>query len=173
MRVEKNSRLRSGYECCCYCCCCCVCVLCALRQSCNGCQSTPPGRVVQCVRGACCAVCVARSHSPEPRARLLFSLTAAKDKSTQNTRVACCSSHPANHPPHDFGGLSGGLALAWSRHTGHAFGEIVAWCGANHLPCEPALLAVAICWFLPHAMYSIARDNSGSPGQQDYCSIPN
>ena len=94
MRAEKSSRLRSGYECCCCCCCCCccVCVLCTLRQSCEGGQSTPPRRVVQCVRGACCAVCVARSHSPEPRARLLFSLSAAKDKSTQNTRVACCSS---------------------------------------------------------------------------------
>ena len=33
----------------------------------------------------------------------------------------------------------GGLALAWPRRTGHAFGEVreaVAWCGANHLPCD-------------------------------------
>ena len=46
--------------------------------------------------------------------------------------------HPANPPPHDFAGLRRGLALAWPHHTGHAFAEIVAWCGSNHLPCELA-----------------------------------
>ena len=32
----------------------------------------------------------------------------------------------------------GGLVLAWLRRTGHAFGgvRVVAWCGANHLPCD-------------------------------------
>ena len=44
----------------------CACMLCALRQySCGGCQSTTPGRVVvQCVRRACCAVCVWLDHPP-------------------------------------------------------------------------------------------------------------
>ena len=46
--------------------------------------------------------------------------------------------HPANPPPHAFAGLRRGLALAWPHHTGHAFAEIVAWCGSNHLPCELA-----------------------------------
>ena len=87
MWVEKNSRLRSGYECCCCCCCCCcVCVLCALRQSYEGCQSTPPRRVVQCVRGACCAVCVCR---PRAQRTTTFSLTAhvcSKKKSKERPR---------------------------------------------------------------------------------------
>ena len=42
-----------------------VCVLYVLRQSCEGCQSTPPKCVAQCVRGTSCAV------APEPSARLL------------------------------------------------------------------------------------------------------
>ena len=46
--------------------------------------------------------------------------------------------HLANSPPHDFSGPRGGLALAWLYHTGHAFAQRVAWCGANHLLLEPA-----------------------------------
>ena len=42
-----------------------VCMLCALRQLCEGCHSTPPGRVVPCVHGAARAVCVWRSHTPQ------------------------------------------------------------------------------------------------------------
>ena len=32
----------------------------------------------------------------------------------------------------------GGLALAWPRRMGHAFGEVrvVARCGANYPPCD-------------------------------------
>ena len=44
-----------------------VSVLCDLRQSCEGFQSTPPRRVVYCLRGACCAVRVVRSHAPAQR----------------------------------------------------------------------------------------------------------
>ena len=44
--------------------------------------------------------------------------------------------HPANPPPHDFARLRRGLALAWLHLTDHAFAEIVAWCGSNHLPYE-------------------------------------
>ena len=87
----RKTILRSCYECCC--CCCRVCVLCALRHSCKGCQSTPPGRV--------CGVRVARSHAPEPRAGRAQSstITFVADRSRlleKNTphrapTPACCS----------------------------------------------------------------------------------
>ena len=41
-----------------------ACVLCAVRQSREGCPMAPPGHVVQCLHGACCAVCV-RRHSAQ------------------------------------------------------------------------------------------------------------
>ena len=98
------------------------------------------------VTGARCAVRawgvlfgvrVARSLAPEPGARLLFSLIArvcSKKKRAHTQSTRCCSLqstrrclHPANPPQHDFTGLGDGLALAWLRHTGHAFGESLVW----------------------------------------------
>ena len=80
---------------------------------------------------------VARSLAPEPGARLLFSLIArvcSKKKRAHTQSTRCCSLqstrrclHPANPPRHDFTGLGDGLALAWPRHTGHAFGESLVW----------------------------------------------
>ena len=70
---------------------------CALRQSCEGCQSTAPGRVVQCVRGVCCAVCVRRSHTPQSP-ELDFYFFADRSRLQRKKTVhrapasACCSS---------------------------------------------------------------------------------
>ena len=147
MWVAQNGRVRSGYECCCYCCC--VCALCFTAIMRRLSQSTP------CAWGVLCGVRVAWSHAPEPRARSFFSLTArvcSKNKnSTQSTRVSPCRSSPQNIrrcqrccicPLPRLRRVTlpafGGLALALPRRTGHAFGgvRVVAWCGANHLPCD-------------------------------------
>lgn len=55
-------KIRAGHD---GCCCCCVCVVCGLQQSWGGWQSTLPGRIVRCVRGTCCAVCMLRGHTPQ------------------------------------------------------------------------------------------------------------
>ena len=82
MWVEKNSRLRSGYECCC-----CYCCVCALF---NGSHAKAVNR--RHVRGACCAVCLWRGHAPQSRERDHFFCwplaSAAKQYSSQSTRVS-------------------------------------------------------------------------------------
>ena len=110
--------------------------------------------------GPCCAVCVCRT-------RLHFSLTGRvcneykmhTDHPRQHAAVvdkyAAVSSmlhlHPADPRQHDVAGFHRGLALAWPRHTGHVFVEIVAWCGGNYLPCEPvaSLLLHAVRSYIP------------------------
>ena len=48
----------------------------------QGCQSTPPGCIVQCVRGACFAVCVRRGHAPQsPEHYLLVTSNSFADRS--------------------------------------------------------------------------------------------
>ena len=62
-----------------------------LRRGLGGCQSTPPGRDGQCVRGACCAMQRCARVAPEHTARRrLFSLTGRRKKknSTQSNRVS-------------------------------------------------------------------------------------
>ena len=120
----------------------------ALWHSCEGCQLTP------FAWGVLCGVRVGRSHAPEPRARSLFSLTArvcSKTKTAHRAPASACCSSPQNTwrcnrccicTPPRLRRITipacGGLALAWPRRTGHAFGDarVVAWCGANHLPCD-------------------------------------
>ena len=129
------------------------------------------GRAVRC---SCDAVIRPRAQS----STTTFFLTARvcrKKKSTQSTKYMAVTSmwhlYPAKSPPHDFAGLRGRVALAWPRRKGHAFDEVrVAWCGANHLPCDvrtyvTQMMLVSCC--------SFARVNSGSSGQQDSCFTPN
>ena len=68
---------------------------------------------------------------------------------------------------------------------GHAFAEMLGWCGANHLPCEPAsssLLLYAVrtyirdvdyAGFLLMRCFHSSRAIAVCPGQQDYFSVPN
>ena len=159
MRVEKNGILRSGYEC--YCCCCRVCLCSVLYGS----HAKADNRRH---RGALCSACVGRAvrclwrgHTPQsPEHDYFFRwplASAAKEKQqTEHPRrmlqqavvytalggVIDVASAP---PPHDFACLRGGLALAWPRHTGHAFGRrdsSLVW--RNHLPCELASFSLVL-----------------------------
>ena len=64
----------------------------AVRQSCEGCQQTPPAGDVQCVREACYAICVCR-----PKAQSTTSFFADRSRIRKRTAhrapaSACCSS---------------------------------------------------------------------------------
>ena len=135
-------------------------VCCVLRQSCEGCQSTPPGRIVQCVWGVLCGVRVARSHAPEPRAPPITTfadrsrLQRRKTNSTQSSSVSssrqstrALSSMLQLHPskwPHDFAGLRGVIALIWPHHIGRAV--VRSPRGATETICHAAvLLAAVVC----------------------------
>ena len=87
MWVEKNYRLRSGYECCC-CCRCCCCALCSMAVM----RRLPID--VMCVGLALRCACGAVSHAPsEPSARSLLSLTARVCSKKQKHH----SEHPREH----------------------------------------------------------------------------
>ena len=162
---------RSGYEyesCCCCCCCCYVCVLCALRKSCEGCQSTP-------CAWACCAVCVRRGHTPQsPEHHHFFRwplASAAKIKQhTEHPRQHAASvvhetlgdvdvaSAPCQDSPHDFAGLQRPRVGMASPH-GPWGTSGTAWCGANHLPC---VVRTYVTWMMP---VSCSCDVFIRPGQ--------
>ena len=135
-----------------------MCVLRALRQTCGGFTSTPPGRVVQCARGEYCAVfvCRRRSQSTTTFYADLLSLQQHKQP-TQHSRQNAASvvgqarggvidvaSAYRNPPPHDFASLRRGLPLIWPRHTGQAFAEILALCGTGHLLRKPASFSLLL-----------------------------
>ena len=129
-------------------------------------------------RGALCSACVGRAVwcacvAPEPYFPLIARVCSKKNN-TEHPRqhvavvdkahggaIDVASLHPTNPLPHDFAGLRRGPALARPRHTGHAFGEIVAWCGANHLPCEPAsfslLCCCTLCVHIYHGIYIVGE----------------
>ena len=77
--------------------------------------------------------------------------------------------HLTNPPPHDMTGFRRGFLLAWRRHTGRALVEIVARCGAPHLPCKPAsslTLQNAVYTYVTSMMFvSRLRDAFIRPGQ--------
>ena len=150
--VEKNNRrLRSGYECCCCCCCCCVCALCSttvMRR-----LSHDAMCVERAMRCACGAV-------TRPRAQSTITFFAYRSRLQQKQTQHSTPEHPREHAAvvHKTHGSVidvpsaptlprlrrmtlpdfGGLALAWPRSTGHAFGgvRVVALCGANHRSCD-------------------------------------
>ena len=78
-----------------------MCPIYAVRQSCEGCQQTPPAGYVQYVRGACCAMCVC---CPKAESTSFFadrSRLQQKKNSTQSTRVSmCCSSRQSTRRCH-------------------------------------------------------------------------
>ena len=77
-------------------------------------------------------------------------------------------------------------AFAGASPYGPCLGEIVEWCGANHVPCEPASFSLLLypvrtyirdedyyAGFLPMRCVHSLGAKRGSPVQQDYCSVPN
>ena len=113
MRVEKNIRLRLGYDCCC--CCCCSAAAAALPLL-LGVLSMLYGSHAKAVnkrhRGAMCSVCVGRAVrcacvAPKPKAqRQFFSLTgricSRKRTAHRAPESACCSSRQSTRRCHRF-----------------------------------------------------------------------
>ena len=109
MRVEKNNRLRSGYECWWWWCCCC-CSAAAAWCVCSMLYGSHAKAVNRRHRGAMCSVCVGRAVrcagvALEPTARrLLFSLTgrvcSTKKTAHRAPASACCSSRQSTRRCH-------------------------------------------------------------------------
>ena len=115
--------------------CVCVCVrtmLCALRYSCGGCQSTTPGRVVHCLRRACCAVCVWLHDPPQSSGyhTTANSLNQTKHRGTVSAAadkahgaaidIAAAPCQSSRIWTHAFVGLLDGLALTRPCHISRA-----------------------------------------------------
>ena len=143
MWVEKNSRLSSGYECCCCWWWCCV------RTLCSTAVMRRLSIDAMCVEHAVRCACGAVTH---PRAQSTITFFAGRSRLHQKQNIsrstrACCSS-PQNTrrchrrcictlPRLHRMTCQPSVASRWHGQC-HAFGEVrvVAWCGANHLPCN-------------------------------------
>ena len=103
IRVEKNNRLRSGFECCC------CCLFSAAAAAARYVRSMLYGNHAKAVnrrhRRAMCSVCVGRAVqcayvAPKPKARQVFTLTGCvcsrKKTAHRAPASACCSSRQAH-----------------------------------------------------------------------------
>ena len=136
------------------CCCVCVCVLCGVRYSYGGCQSTTPGRVVQCVRRACSAVCVWLDHRPRSPGYYTIATSLKQTKHRGAASAAVDKAHGtvidiAAAPcqslriwQHAFVGLLDGLASTRSCHMGRALVRDSYCCGDGVLLPRPSLALV-------------------------------
>ena len=128
----------------------CVCALCSMAVS-----STQPGHVVQCVRGACCALCVWRGHTPQRT--ILSWLTARvgikKKQHTEQPRRHAAVIDKAHGGVIDVASAPCQPSAAHGHMTLPAFAaasphgrclDIAAWCCANHLPCEPPYFSLLL-----------------------------
>ena len=115
--------------------CCCFAATAAAACVCGGCQSTTPGRVVQCApRGACCKVRVWLVHPPQSPGyytTVAMSLKQTKHRGTASAAVdkahyavidiAAAPCQSSRMCPHALVGLLGDLASTRPCHMGGAF----------------------------------------------------
>ena len=160
MWVEEKRRLRPGNECPCCCCRCCCCCCCSVRVLCSTAvmrrQSTDAmcmGRAVWVwrghmpqipehdyfIHGPLASAVKTKQHTEHPRQHVTVVHKTHRGSSPQYTpRCHRCRICTLPRLRRMIVPAIGGLAFAWPRRTGFAFGEerVIAWCGANHLPCD-------------------------------------
>ena len=148
MRFENNSECC----CCCCCCCCCVCALCSTAVIRRPSIDATGARCAVRAWGVLFGVRVARSHAPEPGARLLFSLTArvCSKKNAHTHRAPAAVVYKARDGVFTLPTLRSmilpALATAsrWHGFATPAMPLVRAWCGANLLLCEPAFFSLLL-----------------------------
>ena len=128
---------------CCCCCCACVWALCSAAAMRRVSIDATGARCAGRAWGVLCCVCGAVT-CPRAQSTTTFFADCSKRKqhtehrmlqyNTQRCHRCCICTLPTLRRMTLPAFAVAGLALAWPHHKGHAVGEIVAWCGANHLP---------------------------------------